>query len=109
MLLLHIAKSTISSHLLLGTSLTSLAISLISGISQGGGYNVREEAQEDWTPPSTSAEAKEKDIRLVRPLRDVGVKECGTYAWWRGLNVLGKEKWSGGRQSIGGLTKGTST
>jgi len=106
-LLLHVAQSTSSSHVLLGTSLTSLAISLISGISQGGGYNVREEAQEDWTPPSTSAGGKEKAIRLVRPLRDVGVKECATYAWWRELRVLGKEKWPGGRQSISGLTKGS--
>lgn len=104
-LLLHIARTTNSSHLLLGTSLTSLAISLISGVSQGGGYNVREEAQEDWTPPSTSKGGKERPIRLVRPLRDIGVKECGTYAWWRGLKVIGKEKWSGGRQSITGLTK----
>jgi cytoplasmic tRNA 2-thiolation protein 2 len=107
-LLLHVAESTSSSHLLLGTSLTSLAISLISGISQGGGYNVREEAQEDWTPPPTQADGKKTAIRLVRPLRDIGVKECGTYAWWRGLKVLGKEKWPGGRQSIAGLTKGTS-
>lgn len=107
-LLLHIAQSTNSSHLLFGTSLTSLAISLISGISQGGGYNVREEAQEDWTPPSTSKDGKERTISLVRPLRDVSLKECGTYAWWRALNVIGKEKWPGGRQkSIGGLTKGT--
>jgi len=105
-LLLHIAQSTNSSHVLLGASLTSLAISLISGISQGGGYNVREESQEDWTPPSTGGE--ERAIRLVRPLRDVGVKECGTYAWWRGLTVLGKEMWPGGRQSISGLTKGLS-
>jgi len=107
-LLLHIAQSTGSSHVLLGTSLTSLAISLISGISQGGGYNVREEAQEDWIPPSTATGETGKAIRLVRPLRDVGVKECGTYAWWRGLRVLGKEKWPGGRQSISGLTKGLS-
>jgi len=27
------------------------------------------------------------------------------YAWWRGLKVIGKEKWPGGRQSIAGLTK----
>lgn len=107
-LLLHTARSTNSSHVLLGTSLTSLAISLISGISQGGGYNVREESQEDWTPPSVLKGGKERTIRLVRPLRDVGVKECGTYAWWRGLKVIGKEKRPGGRQSIGGLTKGTS-
>ena len=107
-LLLHIAQSTNSSHVLLGTSLTSLAISLISGISQGGGYTVREEAQEDWTPSSTSTGGKGRGIRLVRPLRDVGVKECGIYAWWRGLRVVGKEKWPGGKQSIAGLTKGTT-
>ena len=46
---------------------------------------------------------------MVRPLRDVGVKECGTYVWWRGLKVIGKEKWPGARQSIAGLTKGTPT
>lgn len=54
-----------------------------------------------------SAGVEERAIRLVRPLKDVGVKECGMYAWWRGLKVLGKDKWPGGRQSIAGLTKGT--
>jgi cytoplasmic tRNA 2-thiolation protein 2 len=86
-----------------------LAISLISGISQGGGYNVREEAQEDWTPPPTLKDGKERAIRLVRPLRDVGVKECGIYARWRELRVVGKHKWPGGGQSIASLTKGAST
>ena len=81
-LLLHVAQSTNSSHVRLGTSLTSLVISLISGISQGSGNNIRHEAQEDRTPPPTLNDEKGRAIRLVRPLRDVGGKECGTYAWW---------------------------
>ena len=77
---LHIAQSTNSSHVSLGTSLTSLAISLISGVSQGGGYNVPEETQEDRAPPLTLTGETGRAIKLVRPLRDVGVRECGTYA-----------------------------
>ena len=57
-------------------------------------------------PPSKSKGKDGDVIRLVRPLRDVGVKECGTYAWWRRLKVVGKEKWPGGKQGIPGLTKG---
>jgi cytoplasmic tRNA 2-thiolation protein 2 len=99
LLLLYTAGSTDSSHLLLGTSLTSLAISLISSISQGGGFNVREELQEEWTTDG-------KAVRVVRPLRDIGMKECATYAWWTRLTIVGKEKWLNSRQGINGLTKG---
>jgi cytoplasmic tRNA 2-thiolation protein 2 len=101
-LLFQTALHTESSHLLLGASLTSLAISLISSISQGGGFNVREEASEDWSPPSLPG----RSVRIVRPLRDIGIKECATYAWWQRITVVGKEKWLNSRQGIGGLTKG---
>nr|GAT60715.1 predicted protein [Mycena chlorophos] len=98
LLLLHTAHSTGSSHLLLGTSLTSLSISLISSISQGGGFVVREETQEKWVNAS-------KHVILTRPLRDLGIKECAIWAWWRGLRVVGKENYLGGKQGIGALTK----
>ncbi|KAJ7066993.1 hypothetical protein C8F01DRAFT_1119892 [Mycena amicta] len=100
-LLLHTAWATESSHLLLGTCLTSLSISLISSISQGGGFVVREEAQEEWQPDDSSR----RKVLVSRPLRDVGMKECAIWAWWRGLGVVGKEKYLGGKQGIGSLTK----
>ncbi|KAF9065591.1 hypothetical protein BDP27DRAFT_1298063, partial [Rhodocollybia butyracea] len=96
LLLLHTAHHNQSSHLLLGTSLTSLSIGLISSISQGGGYSVREESQEEWNPSGTSP------IRLVRPLQEITMKECSIWAWWNGLQVLGREKH---QQGIGALTK----
>lgn len=110
LLLLHTAMSTGSSHLLLGTSLTSLSISLISSISQGGGFGVREEAQEEWIPriSANSLQAngqKSGTIRVILPLRDIGMKECTIWAWWSGLNVVGRERFSGGKQSIGALTR----
>ncbi|KAG6817681.1 hypothetical protein H0H87_005440 [Tephrocybe sp. NHM501043] len=107
MLLLHTASATGSSHLLLGTSLTSLSISLISSISQGGGFVVREEAKEEWVPKQTRKENGHENgaIRIIRPLQDIGMKECAMWAWWRGLDVVGREKFPGGKQSIGPLTK----
>lgn len=76
-LLQHTARSTGSSHILLGSSLTSLSVALISGISQGSGFAVKEERDETW-----------EGIRIARPLRDIGVKECAAWLWWRGLKVL---------------------
>ncbi|GLB40393.1 putative plays a central role in 2-thiolation of mcm(5)S(2)U at tRNA wobble positions of tRNA(Lys), tRNA(Glu) and tRNA(Gln) [Lyophyllum shimeji] len=110
LLLLHTALSLGSSHLLLGTSLTSLSISLISSISQGGGFVVREEAQEEWIsrlPVTRRIENGHADgaIRIIRPLRDIGMKECAMWAWWHGLQVVGREKVPGGKQGIGSLTK----
>ncbi|KAG6813416.1 hypothetical protein H0H92_011395 [Tricholoma furcatifolium] len=109
MLLLYTASSTGSSHLLLGTSLTSLSVSLISSISQGGGFAVREQAKEEWIP-THSLTRKENghadgSVRIIYPLQDIGMKECALWAWWRGLRVVGREKFFGGRQSIGPLTK----
>lgn len=76
---------------------------------------VREEAGEEWEPRSTSSSTavvngKEmkgvKTMKVVRPLRDMGTKECAAWAWWNGLEVVGKARAPSGRQGIGGLTKG---
>ncbi|TFY82833.1 hypothetical protein EWM64_g1175 [Hericium alpestre] len=112
LLLLYTAYSTGTSHLALGTSLTSLSIALISSISQGGGFTVPQEAQEEWTPfhskPISFDTPWAGDVRIVRPLREIGMKECAAWAWWHGLNVVGKERLPAMRQTIGGLTKGTN-
>ncbi|KAJ7773305.1 hypothetical protein B0H16DRAFT_1511829 [Mycena metata] len=106
LLLLHTAWSTNCSHLLLGTSLTSLSVSLISSIAQGGGFVVREEAGEEWQPqPSVHVNSSARTVRVNRPLRDIGMKECTVWAWWRGLKVVGRESFLGGKQGIGALTK----
>ena len=106
-LLLYTASATGSSHLILGTSMTSLSISLISSISQGGGFVIREEAQEEWMPKiSTKPNGHENGaIRVVRPLQDIGMKECAMWAWWSGLHVIGGSEFTALRQSIGPLTK----
>ncbi|KAI0714321.1 hypothetical protein C8T65DRAFT_644705 [Cerioporus squamosus] len=112
-LLLHTALHTGSSHLVLGTSLTSLAVSLISGVAQGAGFNVREETMEEWTPdPEPRPDARtgknaKRSVRIVRPLRDIGMKECAAWAWWSHIPIVGKEKWvwPGAKPGIGTLTK----
>ncbi|PSR75559.1 hypothetical protein PHLCEN_2v9039 [Hermanssonia centrifuga] len=116
-LLQYAAHFTDSSHLLLGASLTSLAVSLISSISQGGGFHVREEAQEEWFADVVQEHAEDSrhkkgkwrggGVRVIRPLRDVGMKECAAWAWWMQLRVVGREKWRwpGAKVGIGKLTK----
>ena len=106
-LLLYTASATGSSHLLLGTSMTSLSISLISSISQGGGFVITEEAQEEWMPKlSTKPNGHENGaIRVVRPIQDIGMKECAIWAWWSGLHVVGGSEFTALKQSIGPLTK----
>jgi cytoplasmic tRNA 2-thiolation protein 2 len=67
---------------------------------------VREEAQEEWQPAVHVGAGR--TVRLNRPLRDIGMKECAVWAWWRGLAVVGKEGFLGGKHGIGALTKGRS-
>ncbi|KZT19031.1 hypothetical protein NEOLEDRAFT_1124699 [Neolentinus lepideus HHB14362 ss-1] len=109
LLLLHTSRSTNSSHLVLGTCLTSLSISLISLVAQGGGFNIKEEVQEEWCLGKVVVkEDKGKEgrtVRIVRPLKDIGMKECEMYAWWSDLEVVGQETWPGAPQGIGGITK----
>ena len=120
-LLLHTAYATSSSHLVLGTSLTSLSISLISTISQGGGFSVPQSAQEEWFPnfvhnaidaETSNGKAKKHpwrgEVRVMRPLREVGMKECSAWARWHNVNVVGKASLpipNVHTQTIGGLTK----
>lgn len=67
---------------------------------------MKEEAQEEWTR-TISPETADWTVRIIRPLRDVGTKECAFWAWWSGLKVVRKHRYSGGRQDIGALTRGT--
>ena len=120
LLLQYTALATDSSHLLLGTSLTSLAIQLVSSVSQGGGFHIREEAQEEWHPgeagggttPLPESVPKRRTIkqsvRIIRPLREVGMKECAAWSWWMDLPVVGREKWEwqGNKPGLHQLTKG---
>ena len=109
-MLLHTAASRRSSHLILGTSLTSLSINLISGIAQGAGFSVAEESKEEWNPPNSLVEngSRNLTVRIVRPLRDVGIKECALWAWWCGLPIAGISTLlnDGGKHGIGSLTQG---
>ncbi|KAG7089549.1 hypothetical protein E1B28_011222 [Marasmius oreades] len=106
LLLLHTARVSESSHLLLGTNLTSLSISLISSISQGGGFAVKEESFEEWSTGWTKDGASTPAvIRVNRPLQDVTLKECAVWVWWNNLRVVGRDRSLGGRQGIGALTR----
>ncbi|KAH9002880.1 hypothetical protein EDB86DRAFT_83120 [Lactarius hatsudake] len=109
LLLLYTAYSIGASHLVLGTSLTSMSITLISSIAQGGGFVVPQTIQEEWIPsfvervPGDSSWKGE--VRLIRPLRDVSLKECQAWVWWRQLPVVGKQRVPIPKQTIGHLTK----
>lgn len=111
-ILLYTARFLRCSQVVLGTSLTSLSINLISSIAQGGGFNVPEESYEEWSSERNAScddASMMTTIRVIKPLRDVGMKECSAWAWWRNLHVVGKEKFPIiERQSIGGLTEGAS-
>ena len=110
LLLLYTAYSIGASHLVLGTSLTSLSVSLISLISQGGGFVVPQAIQEEWVPPfvksTPGATSWNGEIRLIRPLRDVNMKECNAWVWWHQLSVVGKQRIQISERTIGNLTKG---
>ena len=107
LLLFYTARSRDASHLLLGTSLTTLSVSLISCVAQGGGYSILEELQEEWPSPQTSHSDVIGSIRLVRPLRDITMKECAAFAWWNGIHVPGRPKVIRATAGILGLTKGS--
>jgi cytoplasmic tRNA 2-thiolation protein 2 len=102
--LLHTAASRQASHLVLGTSLTALSVNLISGIAQGAGFAVSEEAREEWSPrPEQGIK-----VRVVRPMKDIGMKECAIWDWWHGLRVVGGsiKVHDRGQNAIGALTRG---
>jgi len=107
LLLLYTARSRRASHLLLGTSLTTLSVSLISCISQGGGHSIHEEFQEEWDSGILTTNENTDAIRVVRPLRDVTMKECSLFAWWNSIHVVGRDRQTRATAGIPGLTKGT--
>ena len=92
--------------MLLGTSLTTLSISLISSISQGGGHSILEESQEEWRSGIPITNENTDSIRVVRPLRDVTMKECSIFAWWNSIRVVGRDRQTRATAGIPGLTKG---
>lgn len=115
-ILVYTAYHLECSHLALGTCLTSLSISLITSIAQGGGYNIPDEVFEEWRVygqhnADSSAQQEgylgNRSVRIVKPLRDVGMKECSAWAWWQNLHVVGKTRMPliNPKQTIGGLTK----
>jgi cytoplasmic tRNA 2-thiolation protein 2 len=65
---------------------------------------VAEEAKEEWSPSSEDG----IKVRIVRPLRDVGMKECALWAWWCGLPIAGSSTplIGEGKHGIGSLTQG---
>lgn len=101
LLLLHTAASRQASHVLLGTSLTSLSVNLISSIAQGSGFTIVSEAQEEWTSDGLS-------IRVIRPMRDIGTKDCAVWNWWFGSRIVPRSSHNsdGGRNAIDALTRG---
>ncbi|KAG9315185.1 hypothetical protein JVU11DRAFT_4312 [Chiua virens] len=105
LLLLYTARSREASHLLLGTSLTTLSISLISCISQGGGHSILEELQEEWHSSIITKDEKKDAVRVVRPLRDVTMKECSIFVWWNSIHVVGRDRQIRAIAGIPGLTK----
>jgi cytoplasmic tRNA 2-thiolation protein 2 len=122
LLLLYTARSLACSHVALGTSLTTLSISLVSGISQGGGFSVRDEMEEFWEPQLTESrmsgsadynhdskvEANKpiKRVCISRPLREVGRKECAVWAWWNSLTIVSTTQHDLVKHGIGTLTRG---
>lgn len=90
-LLIYTASSRNASHLLLGTTLTSLSVNMISGIAQGAGFTmVAAGLDEAWTGKNSG---NPQHISIVRPLRDVGIKESAFWAWWSNLRIPGRDRY----------------
>lgn len=98
LLLLHFAQSTNTTHLLLGTSLTSLSISLISSISQGAGFVTSSLREEVWRD----------NVCVVRPLREMGSKECAAWCRWNNVDVVPGGLMMNKVEGIEKLTRGTT-
>lgn len=74
----HHARVLGASHLLLGTSLSSISSSMISRICQGGGFTL---ASERGTHTN--------NLHVVAPLQDVMAKECAAWLKWNDLQTMG--------------------
>lgn len=76
-LLERTALSLGATHLLLGRSMSSLSMSLLSSVCSGRGFTIADERQ-SFTGGVTS----------FNPLKDLGSKECAAYACWNELHVI---------------------
>ena len=64
---------------------------MISGIAQGAGFAmVASGVEEVWTGKRDNVHGH---ITIVRPLRDIGIKESAFWAWWSGLRVPGRDRY----------------
>jgi cytoplasmic tRNA 2-thiolation protein 2 len=71
----------------------------ISGLAQGAGFAlVSESIDEGWTPTHS------QHINIVRPLRDVGIKESAFWAWWLKLPVAGRDRYPSTVSSTPGVS-----
>ncbi|PVF95860.1 hypothetical protein CPB86DRAFT_827658 [Serendipita vermifera] len=64
-------------HILFGRTLTSMSAALLSNVCTGRGFNILDEFQSNCD-----------GVISFNPLKDLGSKECGAYAWWNGIPVL---------------------
>jgi cytoplasmic tRNA 2-thiolation protein 2 len=90
----HHARAVGASHLLLGTSLSSVSSAMISRICQGGGFNLASERGEQTD-----------DLQVTVPLQDVTAKECAAWLKWNELQTMGGTV-PGPLRSIENLTRG---
>ena len=74
----HHARILGASHLLLGTSLSSISSSMISRICQGGGFTLASERGR-YTD----------NLHVIAPLQDVMAKECAAWLKWNDLQTMG--------------------
>lgn len=125
--LLHTAARLRCTHLALGTPLTALSVSLLSYVGHGAGAHLPEAFGEVWDGPRAVEEARQGEeeeeqrekggprggkpprvnIRVVRPLQDIGAKECAAYVRWRHLPIVPAPAHAqpefGGKATISGL------
>lgn len=135
--LLHTAARLRCTHLALGTPLTALSVSLLSYVGHGAGAHLPEAFGEVWDGRGPRAEAAEEarqgeeeeeqgeqrekgekggprggrpprvNVRVVRPLQDIGAKECAAYVRWRHLPIVPAPTHAlpefGGKATISGL------
>jgi cytoplasmic tRNA 2-thiolation protein 2 len=74
----HHARVLGASHLLLGTSLSSISSSMVSRICQGGGFTL-----------ATERGRHIDNLHVIAPLQDVMAKECAAWLKWNDLQTMG--------------------
>lgn len=74
----HHARALGASHVLLGTSLSSISSAMISRICQGGGFTLASERGNHTN-----------NLNVVVPLQDVMAKECAAWLKWNDLQTIG--------------------